>query len=82
MLSHCHMFMAKLQGLKARTSVVVNVPAILDDAGPEWIDSTTSTRMGSITYDWDNSYNLEWESISKFNAWLSYEQVAYGIEIW
>jgi len=62
-------------------SAVVNVPAVPDDAGPERIDPATSTRMGSITYDWDNSYDIEWESISEFNTWLSCEQVAHGIEI-
>ena len=62
-------------------SVVVNVPAVPDDAGLEQIDPATSTRMGSITYDRDNSYDIEWESISEFNTWLSCEQVAHGIKI-
>ena len=63
-------------------SVVVNVPAVPNNTGPKRIDPASSTRMGSITYDQDNGYNLEWESISEFNIWLSYEQVAHGIEIW
>jgi len=62
-------------------SAVVNISTVPDDAGPEQIDPATSTRMGSITYDRDNGYDIEWESISKFNTWLSCEQVAYIIEI-
>ena len=59
----------------------VNVPAIRDDAGPGQIDPATSTRMGSITYDRDNGYDIEFESVAEFNHWLSREQAAHGIEI-
>jgi len=60
----------------------VNVPAIRDDAGLGQIDPTTSTRMESIMYDRENSYDIEFESVAKFNHWLSREQAAHGIEIW
>jgi hypothetical protein len=64
-------------------SSVVNVPAVPDDAGPERIDPTTLSKIGSIAYDREEgSYNLEWESRADFNKWLTHEQVAIGVEIW
>jgi len=45
----------------------VNVPAMPDEPRPDNIDPTTSTRIGSITYDrGDGGYNLEWESRADF----------------
>jgi hypothetical protein len=64
------------------SSSVVNVPAVPDDPGPERIDPATSSKIGSITHDREESgYNLEWESRAEFNRWLSHEQAALGIEI-
>ncbi len=66
---------------------IADVPTIPDDTGPEranpdTIDPTTSTRMGSITYDREEgSYNLEWESRDDFDKWLTHEQATIGIEI-
>src|SRR6266852_3622188 len=65
---------------------VVNVPALVpavpDEAGPDDIDPATSSRIGSITYDWeDGGYNHEWESRADFNEWLTREQAAIEIEI-
>jgi hypothetical protein len=52
----------------------VNVPAVLDDAGPRNINPATSSKIGSMAYDREeNSYNLEWESRADFNAWLTHE---------
>jgi hypothetical protein len=64
------------------SSSVVNVPAMLDDSGPERIDPATSSKIGSMMHDRKESgYNLEWESRAEFNTWLSHEQAALGIEI-
>src|SRR5258708_11278086 len=66
---------------------IADVPAVLDDADPDNVESTPidpamSSKMGSITYDREvSSYNLEWESRAKFNKWLTYEQAVIGIEI-
>jgi hypothetical protein len=63
-------------------SSVVNTPAVLDDAGSECINPATSSRIGRITYDWEEAgYNLEWESRANFNEWLTHKQTAIGIEI-
>ena len=62
-------------------SIIVNVPTILNDASPKQIDPAILIRIGSITYNWDNSYDFEWKSISEFNIWLSHKQVAYEIKI-
>jgi len=35
-----------------------------------------------MPYDRKNGYNLKWELRADFNNWLTYEQVAIGIEIW
>jgi hypothetical protein len=58
-----------------------DVPAMPDDAGPERIDPATLSGMGSITYDREHGYNLEWESRADFNKWLTHEQAAIGVEI-
>ncbi len=60
----------------------VNVPAVPAVPRPDDIDPTTSTRIGSIMYDWgEGGYNLEWESRADFERWLTHEQQALGIEI-
>ena len=76
-----HVFTPPFPMMSSPTPSVVNVPAIQDDAGPEQIDPATSTRMGSITYNQKNSYDIEFKSLAKFNHWLSHEQMAHGIEI-
>jgi len=45
------------------------------------IDPTTSQLHGSITYDWENGYDLEWESIDEFHQWHENEQQAHGTEL-
>ena len=63
---------------------IANIPAIPDDTGPDpdTIDPAVSSRMGSMTYDWEeNNYNLEWESRDNFIRWLTHKQAAIGIEI-
>ena len=67
--------------MSSPTPSFVNVPAIRDDAGPGQINPTTSTRMGSIMYDRENGYDIEFESVAEFNHWPSRKQVAHGIEI-
>ncbi|KAF8484211.1 hypothetical protein F5888DRAFT_1812229 [Russula emetica] len=64
-------------------SSVIDIPAVPDDPGPKHINPTTSSRLGSFTYDREEaSYNLEWESRADFDKWLTHEQAAIGIEIW
>ena len=59
-----------------------NAPAALDHAGPEHINSATSSKIGSMTYDQkENSYNLEWELRADFTQWLIHEQAVIGIKI-
>ncbi|KAH9039172.1 hypothetical protein EDB84DRAFT_1246625, partial [Lactarius hengduanensis] len=47
----------------------------------EPIDPATSRLRGSITYDRENGYDLEWESIDEFHQWRENEQRAHGIEL-
>jgi hypothetical protein len=64
--------------LSPMSSVVI--PAVPD---PDCIDPATLSRMGSMTYNWEEGgYNLEWESRADFNKWLTHEQAAIGVEIW
>lgn len=73
---------------------MTSVPVVLDtldDTGPTGagclpsgslvIDPATSRRPGSITYDREHDFNLEWESISEFHQWREYEERAHGIEL-
>ncbi len=66
---------------------IADIPTVPDDADLEHIKSDTinptmSSKMGSITYNWEvNGYNLEWKSRAEFNKWLTYEQAVIGIEI-
>jgi len=45
------------------------------------IDPATSQLRRSITYDWENGYDLEWESIDEFHQWHENEQQAHGTEL-
>ena len=45
------------------------------------IDPATSRLLGSITYDWEHSFNLEWDSLEAFKNWLDNEQTAKSIEL-
>ncbi|KAH9173877.1 hypothetical protein EDB89DRAFT_2068386 [Lactarius sanguifluus] len=47
----------------------------------EPIDPATLRLCGSITYDRENGYDLEWESIDEFHQWRENEQQAHGIEL-
>lgn len=68
--------------------LIFDVPVVSDDAGlerpsqftrPE--DPATSRRAGSITYDREHGYSLEWESIDDFHQWCQSEEMAHGIEL-
>jgi hypothetical protein len=62
------------------SSFAANVSTMPDNA--ECIDSTISSKMGSIMYDWEeNCYNLEWKSRDDFNKWLTYKQAMIEIKI-
>ena len=57
---------------------IADVPAMLDDAGPE----EDPPKIGSMTYDREqNGFNLEWESRDDFSNWLWLEQKEMGIEL-
>ena len=57
---------------------VADVPAVLDDAGPE----EDPPKIGSMTYDREqNGFNLEWGSRDDFSNWLRLEQKEMGIEL-
>jgi hypothetical protein len=45
------------------------------------IDPATSLLPGSITYDRENGFNLEWDSIESFKDWLDNEQTTQSIEL-
>jgi hypothetical protein len=66
---------------------VIDIPTVLDHAGPKHVDPNTIdpamlSRMGSMTYNWnENSYNLEWKFRADFNKWLTHEQAIRGIKI-
>ena len=55
-------------------------PTVTSILGPE--PNAPLQLVGSITYDRkENGYNLEWETRSNFESWLTHEQRATGIEI-
>jgi hypothetical protein len=66
---------------------IIDIPTVLHHAGPkhvnpDTIDPAMSSKMGSMTYNWnENGYNLEWKSRTDFNKWLTHEQATRGIEI-
>ncbi len=45
------------------------------------IDPATSRLLGSITYDREHGFNLEWDSKEAFKDWLDNEQTAQSIEL-
>ncbi len=47
----------------------------------EPIDPATTRLRGSITYNHENGYDIEWESIDEFHRWLENKQQAHSIEI-
>ena len=51
------------------------------DRNTEPIDPATTRLRGSITYDRENGFDLEWESIDEFHQWRENEERAHGIEI-
>ncbi len=53
-----------------------DAPVVSDD-----IDPATSPQTGSITYDRENGFNLEWDSIGSFKDWLDNEQTTQSIEL-
>jgi hypothetical protein len=60
--------------------------AVRDDPAPDQsqlgltrvipIDPATSRLLGSITYDREHGFNLEWDSKEAFKSWLDNEQTA------
>ena len=45
------------------------------------IDPATSRLLGSITYDREHGFKLEWYSKEAFKDWLDNEQTAKSIEL-
>jgi hypothetical protein len=56
-------------------------PATHAARNAEPTDPATSRQRGSITYDRENGYDLEFESIDEFHRWRENEQRAHGIEL-
>jgi len=48
---------------------------------PNLVDPATSQQCGSITWDREHGFNLEWDSPEDFNKWRENEQRAHGIEL-
>jgi hypothetical protein len=74
--------------LMTSAPLIFDVPIVSDDARlerpskftrPE--DPATSRHAGSITYDREHGYSLEWESIDDFHRWRKSEETAHGIEL-
>ena len=45
------------------------------------LDPATSHQCGSISWDRDHGFNIEWESLKDFQMWHENEQQAHGIEL-
>ena len=45
------------------------------------VDPATSRLLGSITYNREHDFNLEWDSIEAFKDWLDNKQMAQSIEL-
>ena len=70
---------------------ITDAPAVRDDTAPDLsqigqahvfpIDPATSRLLGSITYDREHGFNLEWDSKEAFKDWLDNEQTAQSIEL-
>ena len=70
---------------------ITNAPVVRDDPAPDLsqsglarvcpIDPATSRLLGSITYDREHGFNLEWECKEAFKIWLDNEQTDQSIEL-
>jgi hypothetical protein len=70
---------------------ITNAPVVRDDPAPDQpqfgltrvlpIDPATSHSLGSITYDREHGFDLEWDTKETFKAWLENEQTAQSIEL-
>ncbi len=70
---------------------ITNALVVRDDPAPDQpqfgltrvlpIDPATSRLLGSITYDREHGFNLEWDTKEAFKAWLENEQTAQSIEL-
>jgi len=70
---------------------ITSLPVVNNDTAPDLcqigqacavsIDPTTSHLLGSITYNWEHGFNLEWKSKEAFKDWLDNEQMAQAIEL-
>jgi hypothetical protein len=70
---------------------ITNAPTVRGDTAPDHsqnghkcviqIDPTTSHLLGSITYDQEHGFDLEWDSKEAFKDWLDNEQMAQSIEL-
>ena len=70
---------------------ITNAPVVGDDTAPGHsqirlacvnpIDPATSCLLGSITYNWEHGFNLEWDSKEAFKNWLDNKQTAKSIEL-
>ena len=58
-----------------------NVASVSEHRNTEPIDPATTRLRGSITHDWENRYDMEWESIDEFHEWRENEQGAHSIEL-
>jgi hypothetical protein len=66
---------------KGRSTGDFDIASKSEHRKPEPIDPATTQLHGSITYDWENGYDLEWESIEEFHQWRKNEERAHGIEL-
>src|SRR6267154_4383542 len=70
---------------------ITSPPVVNNDTAPDLcqirqarailINPATSHLLGSITYDREHSFNLEWKSKEAFKDWLNNEQTAQAIEL-
>src|SRR5260221_14608658 len=70
---------------------ITNTLVVRDDPTPDQsqfgltrvllIDSITSHLLGSITYNREHGFNLEWNTKEAFKAWLENEQTTQSIEL-
>jgi hypothetical protein len=68
------------------TEDITNVPTVRGDTALDLsqnghtcviqINPATSCLLGSITYDWEHGFDLEWDSKEAFKDWLNNEQTA------
>jgi hypothetical protein len=70
---------------------ITNAPVVRDNTAPNHsqigltrvipIDPAISRLLGSITYDREHGFNLEWDSKEAFKDWLDNEQTEKSIEL-